>query len=283
MKHLPWPMICMVAVSAWTASAHADIEVRPKVEISRSDGKVAKATAFSFESGAYRVRVLATSSHKTTSMQINSGVSIQQAPELPLLKSLLRREALVVNGGFSGSSTQIPVGLLITDGMAAAGPNFATRPAVSGSTCPLLTTQRLQHAGLLCVDPENRISIGRIDQVKYEECRQAIQAGPLVVEHSKVAVCPAEDNERRYARTVVCTHEQRVHVLLTEPLTLHELAVSLTSAAGPLKGQCTQALNLSGDSSSGAIYSYPASRVRPNLEVGRGTFPLPSMFVVSRR
>lgn len=282
MKLLPWPVLCAAALMAGTATVRADIEVR-QLKIPRSDGKAASATAFGFESGAYRVRVLATSAHKTTGMPPNAGVSVQQSPQLPVVADLLRREALVVNGGFSGSSTHIPVGLLITEGMAAAGPSFATRPATAGSTCPLLASQRLRHAGLLCVDSDNRVSIGRIDQVKYEECRQAIQSGPLVVEDGKVAVCPAEANERRYDRTVVCVHEQRVEVLVTEPLTLHELALALTSSTGPVMGPCTQALNLSGDSSAGAIYSYPASKVRPHRVAGRGSFPLPSLLVVSRR
>jgi len=281
MKQFITHAMVMAALAVWTANVFADIDVR-KVQISRSNGTVATASAFGFESSQYRLRVLATSAHKTTDMPTNSGVSIRQAGQMPVVANLLLREALVVNGGFSGSSTQIPVGLLITDGMAAAGPNFASRPAVAGSTCPLLATQRLQHAGLLCVNPENRVSIGRIDQVKYEECRQAVQAGPLVVEDGKVAVCPAEANEPRYARTVICTHEQRVEVLVTDPLTLHELAVALTSPSGPVMGRCTQALNLSGDSSSGAIYSYRRSKARPIKEAGRGTFPLPSMLVVTR-
>ena len=203
----------------------------------------------------------------------------------PLVGKVILMHALLVNGGYSASPTNRPAGLLVSDGAVVSLPNYATKRADPNSSCSFRRQDRPRLPGVLCVARDGSVSITDLSATKPTECREAIQAGPLLVEKSGEAAVCSEDGAERSFRTAVCMRNRQMLVVVTHaPISLHGLATWLAAPAGPDGLGCERALNLSGDTSSGAVY-FPGgipSLTRP-VRVGQGTYPLPSLILVQSR
>ena len=272
--------LVLTSMLATAAPAKGDVE-RSVHRVARSGGEPATVVTYAFDANRVRVQVLlSTSLLDKAQRRRGSGVSVQAAAELPTVRRLMRHEMLLVNGGFSASTTDRPAGLLISDGNAVTVPNYAMRRADPDNACPALRTERLRLSALLCVGADHGLSVGPMDDDAISRCEQAIQAGPVLLDkNAKPAVCASKD-ERPYLRTAICQRDARVHlVIATDPMTLHDLARWL--AAPPAEGGlgCTAAINLSGDTSTGALYS-PGAGAKPRLD-GPGGFAQASFLLVT--
>jgi uncharacterized protein YigE (DUF2233 family) len=264
------------------ASAPGDIE-RSVHRVARSSGEPATVVTYAFDANRVRVQVLlATSLLDRAQQRRGSGVSVQAAAELPAVRKLMRHEMLLVNGGFSTSTTDRPAGLLISDGNAVTVPNYAMRRGDPDNACPALRTGRLRLSALLCVRADHSLSVGPMDDDAISRCEQAIQTGPVLLDKSGQPEVCASNDERAYLRTAICQRDARVHVVIaTDPMTLHDLARWL--AAPPAGGGlgCSAAINMSGDTSTGALYSAGAG-TKPRID-GPGGFAQASFLLVTPR
>jgi uncharacterized protein YigE (DUF2233 family) len=188
------------------------------------------------------------------------------------------RKALV-SGGFSSSRQEIPLGLLVIDGRTMSDLNRAKARPIAG--CEAFY-EELRFSGVLCQQASTGLwSIIRAQTYAPNMCRQALQAGPIVVRDGRNAVCANEPQQRQpYDRMIACvTPDQTLKFIHTGAVNLHPLAGWL---ADPNGGGCAMALNLAGDSSAGIAYF--DTRANPRLQFfGRGNFPLPSAFVLRWR
>ncbi|MFT3856812.1 MAG: phosphodiester glycosidase family protein [Aquabacterium sp.] len=170
---------------------------------------------------------------------------------------------IAVNGGFSSYAPSVPAGLLVS------------RDKVYSRTAAELT-------GVLCQLASNASwKIMRSADYRAGQCREALQAGPLVVEPGgRAGIGPKEATTRlANLRTVVClTPDARMKIILTQqPTHLYPLAQWLARSERQGGAGCDAALNLSGDTSSGiAIKGTP----REGLSFrGPGSYPLPSALI----
>jgi hypothetical protein len=276
----------------WAAALLAGLHAQPAAaaEITRSEMRAARAgdtparvIVYAFEAARMRVQVLPSTALRGRDRRRGAGISVSAAAEQPALRKLMRNELLLINGGFSGSSTDRPAGLLIADGRAVTLPNYAMQRADPGNACAALRKDRLRLSALLCVRADRTLSIGPMNEDALARCSQALQAGPVLLDgDGKPEVCRT-DNERAYVRTVLCRRDKTVFVVLTlQPMTLHDLAVWL--AAPPARNGlgCRSAINLSGDTSSGALYTRGAARPAPLID-GPASFPQASFVLVTPR
>jgi uncharacterized protein YigE (DUF2233 family) len=187
----------------------------------------------------------------------------------------------IVSGGFSSSRLEIPLGLLVVDGRTVSDLNRAKARPIAG--CEQFY-EELRFSGLLCQEAATgRWSILRAQGYAPNMCRQALQAGPIVVRDGRNAVCANEPQQRQpYDRMIACvTAGHTLKFIHSGAVNLHPLAEWL-AAPEPNGGGCAMALNLAGDSSAGIAY-YDA-RANPRLQhFGSGSFPLPSAFVIRWR
>jgi len=96
-------------------------------------------------------------------------------------------------------------------------------------------------------------------------------------------ICKGSTDDRPYRRTAVCSSGEDFALIVTEqPVLLYDLAEWL--AAPKEKGglACNSALNLSGDSSSGALYRSGGASAAWR-KFGDGTFPLATLIVIGQR
>jgi hypothetical protein len=272
----------LMLTSVPAAAAPGDIE-RSVHRVARSGGEPAAVVTYAFDANRMRVQVLlATSLLDRAQQRRGSGVSVQAAAELPAVRKLMRHEMLLVNGGFSTSTTDRPAGLLISDGNAVTVPNYAMRRADPDNACPALRSERLRLSALLCVRADHSLSVGPMDDDAISRCEQAIQTGPVLLDKSGQPEVCASNGERAYLRTALCQRDARVHVVIaTDPMTLHDLARWL--AAPPAEGGlgCSAAINMSGDTSTGALYSAGAGS-KPRID-GPGGFAQASFLLVTPR
>jgi uncharacterized protein YigE (DUF2233 family) len=271
-----------VAVVAWVQPANAEYLRREAVDIPTSDGVAVAAEVFTADTRESRIKVL-TSRSVSRGSTSDHGVSVREAANSTQVGSYTIRHALLLNGGFSSNPTSRPAGLLISDGDVVSLANVSVRLADTASACPYARTERLRLSGALCVAPNGRASIRPVDAMDGRECRQALQAGPILVEQSEqVAVCPASPDSQRALRTAICTRGHDVVVVLTtKPITLYDLAVWMAAPPKQRGLGCEAALNLSGDTSSGAVY-FPGgiASLTGRVAVGPGSYPLPSLILI---
>lgn len=181
-------------------------------------------------------------------------------------------EWLAVNAGFSSYAVDIPLGLLVSGGRVYSN---IQREKNEGAS-----------SGILCQHGvDGQLDIVMTTDYRPNMCWQAIQAGPVLIEpDGRVAIAPEEPMRRPpYRRTVIClVDETKVKIVLTEQGTnLWPLAMWLAKpeAAGGLG--CREAMNLSGDASSGiAIKSSGQQDVR---FFGEGSFPIPTALIFEVR
>ena len=281
------PMIAALACG-FTAAAQAGEIRRTEHSVPRSAGAPASAVEYEFDSRRMRLRVLPTVALKPNANSAStSGISVREAATLPSVRALMRSEMLLVNGGFSSSSTQRSAGLLISDGRAVSLPEFGVRRGDPANACAALRAERLRLSALLCVDAAGSVQVGPMSNADLDRCQQALQAGPLLLrKDGKADMCPAPAAEREYLRTVLCTRDTLVKVIVVlQPVSLYDLAQWLAkppSAQGP---GCTAAMNLSGDTSTGAVYSAGGkqSAARGPDFAAAGSFPQASLLLISPR
>nr|WP_297387883.1 phosphodiester glycosidase family protein [uncultured Roseateles sp.] len=243
---------------------------------------------YEFDTTDTTLEVVSTGALKTTEMRPNEGVSVRNALQLPAVSGWAQREMLLVSGGKSGSSSDRPDGLLVSGGRIASWSNLQRLPADAKSRCALRQTSRLRLSGLVCVDAANRVSIGKLtdETASYENCRQAIQSGPLLVEGGKASVCERDAGEGAAMYSVVCMREgTRMAIAVTlSPVPIDDLAAWL-AGAGPAGAGCVTAMVLSSGNASGALYSAPQSYQldgRRPRHAGPGSVPVASYVVVRR-
>jgi uncharacterized protein YigE (DUF2233 family) len=201
------------------------------------------------------------------------------------LESTMPRRSswVLVNGGFSSSREDIPVGLLVVDGKV-----YSRLSSAKGSSTPLFGTSAFstyRWSGILCQDRKG----GKWDIVPAanyvnRQCYQALQAGPVLVEPGgKIGIAATEPQRSKpYSRTAVCLSDGLLRfVVVKDPTHLYPLArwLSASERSGGLG--CRVALNLSGESSSGMVQRTPSRQGLVYL--GDGTFPIPSALIIEER
>lgn len=251
-----------------------------------------------FSTGGRRVQTLVvTIDPKTTLMRIVSVPFELQRAQQPMEASLRtfaqvlatdpryrRKEWIAVNGGFSSYRVDVPLGLLVVDGKVYSTLSKERAKPGTNSTAPAFA--QLRWSGVLCELKEAKTwDIISATQYRPDQCRQALQAGPVpVAPNGVVAIASNEPrNLASYARSLVClTNDSKIRfILVAEKTHLLPLAqwMSKPAAAGGLG--CRSALNLSGDTSAGmAIRSRPTG---PLKFFGEGSFPIPSAIVIQRK
>ena len=269
----------LVAVAAGGARA-ADIK-SSEGSIPRKTGAPARAHIFEFDPAAADIEIFATRTIKGDHEDADVGLSVRKSADYPYVARRVTNRSLLFNGGFSGAKTDRPVGLLVSNGKVASLPSYVTRNADPRSTCSFRNVDRYRLSGLFCVGADHSVQIGKIDQLPLEKCRQAVQAGPMLVESpSNVAVCADDGEDKPYARTAVCVSGSRVKVVLAlDPVLLFDLATWMADKRSGLG--CESAVNLCGDTSSGAV-CYPGGirSLTDVMRVGGGKFPQATLILV---
>jgi len=194
-------------------------------------------------------------------------------------------ELLIVNGGFSGSRTNVPVGLLISSGRMASTLDQQLRRGNPDDRCAARRVDRLRYSAVLCAAPGKLRILAASREINLESCRDALQSAPILVEDGKPAICPDEADGPAYLRTALCQADDTMHLVVTAaPIHLFHLAEWLATPATNGGLGCRQAMNLSGDTSSGAVLLTARGSPNPQrLNLGPGNFPLPSLIVVQPR
>jgi uncharacterized protein YigE (DUF2233 family) len=287
MRRRPFRIACAIAagvILAWTTPSLADPVVEEKATIPVPGQAPVAAHVFTVAPEKARIRVL-TSGDLKNGTETGRGVSVREAAETALVGRVVLAKALLVNGGYSESPTSRPAGLLVSDGAVVSLPNHAIRRADPHNSCPLRHVDRHRLPGVLCIARDGAVSIVDLATGNPMECREAIQAGPMLVEKAGEAAICTDNTADQYARTAVCKRGQQMLVVVTQaPISLYALASWLSAPAGPQGLGCERAINLSGDTSSGAVY-YPgglSSKAR-SLRAGSGTYPLASLILVQSR
>lgn len=170
----------------------------------------------------------------------NSSIMIidegDNTPRYGNLNSALQKNFCVagVNGGFyADDAHNSPMGLLISN----------------GTLISPLSHQGFTAAGVLyVVAGELKLERRQHLSTDLNKMQQAVQSGPFLVENRKVV--PGLNNRARDKRTFVATDGQGNWIIgISSALTLHELAVWLSTSPRSLGIEIKYALNLDGGSS----------------------------------
>jgi hypothetical protein len=290
MKRLAVPLLSLALAAP---AAAEQLEVLHKHRLVHAPGVTA--SVFSAPVRDARLKVVAVAQLPVAESERMIRVTVRDAANMASAKAgAIQRvrgaSQVLVNGGFSGSQPDRPVGLLISGGRTVSIPNYERLPAQADSKCPFLKEARYRFSGLVCARADGALEVGLFGEKAIAGCAEALQAGPVLVEEGKgVALCEPERGEVIAMRTAVCkarvNGRELLRVVVTEqPLSLHKLAQSL--AESPDKGGlgCFTAVNLSGADSSAAAYFAPGQHSRgASRIVGEGTFPQASLLSISAR
>lgn len=274
----------LLVVIGWAmlgGGAHAQV-------VQHRDAATLPVELFEFPGNRVKVWVEATGSLKTTDMRPDEGVSIQDAlKQLPAIADLGRRELLLVSGGRAGSRTDLPDGLLKSNGRLSSSTNLTKLRGSPAEDCALRRADRYRLSGLLCVRKDSgAVSIGKVtaDIAGLAACEHAIQSGPLLVEEGKPAVCDRDPSEVRSTYSVFCTRADGTLAVAVarKPVAIDELAKWLAEPR-PAGADCQSAMALNVGKASGAVYTGPKSFqvvARKPRYSGPGTVPVPSFVVI---
>jgi uncharacterized protein YigE (DUF2233 family) len=190
------------------------------------------------------------------------------------------RYRVLLSGGFSSYRLDVPLGLLVVDGTVKSRLNESVGKA-DPDCGDQLNTPTFRWPGVFCERTQTR-EWSIIPAAEYESgtCRQAVQAGPLLVEPGgKVGICSTEPKRRPvpYRRSAVCIDRTGgLNLVFTEATHLFPLATWLARAdQGGLN--CEVALNLAGDSSAGLLFEGP----KEQKAVGDGSPVVSALLVKS--
>ncbi|MFZ5550861.1 MAG: hypothetical protein ACOZJX_19340 [Pseudomonadota bacterium] len=189
-------------------------------------------------------------------------------------------ERVLMGGGFSGYRSDVPVGLLVSGGRVLS-PIDSSPPRVAPPPgCSVAESSSFRFSGLLCVRADTGAwGIVRTGDYRPGMCREAVQAGPLLVEPGgEVGICARSGAPAgpAYARLAACVGPNRaLHFALTSPTRLFALSDWL--ARGPLK--CDVALNLSGAEQAGWV-DLPSPRFPLAKGEGGTHLPLASALLI---
>ena len=274
-------------------SAQAEAFEVSDLRISAAGSQPVAATVFSADESSLQVKVLsATQLRKPTGYDSAVNVSVRDlARRGTSLRSVISRpprsDLLLLNGGFSGSQADRPVGLLVVGGKTLSIPSYSRIPGERSGNCPHVRNERYRLSGLFCVRDGGQILVTSFSDGTFASCREAIQAGPVLIEQRQVAVCPKPVGSDLAARTAVCTDRAPdgrslvKFVVTRDPISLHDLASWMQKP--PERGGlgCDSAINLSGDDSSGAAFFQRNSKnLAADLVVGEGSYPQASFLAV---
>jgi len=289
-RALLWLAAC--CLSGLCIAEEIDIDRSAKIPVS---GGTVAATIFKMD--ATRVRVAVWPGFRVAALAgiMSKAISVQEAVNKLVLLKISANEILLVNGGFSTSEPDHPSGLLVSGGKVLSIPSYAKVLGNPASSCPVLQTERYRLSGLLCVRRDGTLTVGAFDENTWNACYEALQVEPVLVgPKGSVAVCPSGEGEDKYYRTAVCTSKEvgpnmQLKVVVTnDPISLFELATWMTKRVSAGGLGCEDAINFSGDTSTGAAYQPPpitgSLLHRPISDsFGAGTYPLASFLVIEGR
>lgn len=289
-RFVRWLARCLVGACMGGAVVTAPvlagpIDVHEDASFTARGGNTVRVVVFRFPVAAVRLQVLPTLGLLPQGPYQRAGLSVEDAVKVEALGKLSSGDMLITNGGFSGAKVDRPLGLVISGGNAISLPDYSMQRGDPSSACPALRQDRPRRSGVLCVDKNRQIRVQHLDAVDFESCTDAVQAGPLLVEApGRNGICESTSgSERAYLRTAVCTREDDVVLVVTrDPVGLFDLAQWLTDPVRAGGMACHAALNLSGDSSSGALLRQGNARA-PWRKFGDGSFPLPNLIVITER
>lgn len=176
-------------------------------------------------------------------------------PRYGSLEAAMRSHRCIagINGGYFGAdAARTPIGLLCHEG-------FSISPPAYGS---------FTVAGIVYDTGKSiRMERSRSISVPVRNMREAIQGGPFLVEQG--VPVPGLEKNRRAMRTFIATNGAgHWCIAITSPLSLHELAVWLSSAKALGDFRVASALNLDGGSSC-SFWDGPAGINRPGFKAVR--------------
>ena len=246
-------------------------------------GQLIKPTVLDVDTRKYRLRVVSVPFEAHASPG-SSELSLRDlANVLSKQQKYRSRDWLLVNGGFSSYDVDVPLGLLVTEGRVYSTVTLEkNKESREGDS----EFSQLRWGGILCQrNSDGPWEIMPATRYRPKTCWQAIQAGPVLVEpESKVGIAANEPALKSpFKRTVICLpKEPTIKVVLTEqPTSLLALARWLARPKSEGGLGCRAAINLSGDTSSGAaIFSSRTKRIE---FIGDGAFPIPSALIVEGR
>ncbi|KAI1698408.1 hypothetical protein Ddc_19132 [Ditylenchus destructor] len=218
----------------------------------------------------------------------------ERTPRPPRCRGTVEPGAAAGHGGRSGSSTDRPNGLLKSEGRLASWLNMQSIPGDPASSCPLRKVARPLLSGLLCVEQSGKASVRKIvDRTppSVDACTSALQAGPMVVEQARAAVCDRDATAENANYSVICSlDESRLAVVVTrKPIALDDLAVWLAKPKTPDGtggAGCRDAMVLNAGGAAGTMHarsqSYQLDGRKPTFS-GPGSWPVASFLFVTPR
>jgi hypothetical protein len=281
--------LCWFVLPSWAGS----IEVQRDVPILKTG---AKATVFSLAGKDAKVEALSVLQLRRAQPGASEEVSVRDLlsdvnrlpPEmLPKPSS----DFLLVNGGFSSEPTSRPAGLLITGGRTLSTPSYSRVKGLPQSSCEYTRSDRFRLSALLCVPKDGSADIRNFNGESFKGCHHALQAGPLLIEESKSAICRPSSSSETSIRTSLCitgdaAMDGSFKVVVTQtPIALYDLATWMQAAVDQGGLGCKVAMNLGGENSSAAaLFKRGRSQLAgPSFVIGDGTYPQASFITISTR
>ena len=183
----------LAATAAW--GAPGPVQVEPSVVLRAEAVRVA-ASVFTFSSRDTQLRVVAATRLQKPGPDRDTRLSVRDLSNLDaaLLSPLLRKRhepILISNGGFSSTQPDRPVGLLVSEGRTVSIPNFQRLPPEPRNGCEFRTVERFRFSALVCVDANGRVDIGAFSEARAAQCKEALQAAPVLGEQGRALICPS--------------------------------------------------------------------------------------------
>ncbi len=267
---LALPGVAALSTLAWAGSLDIDRSQR----FEDGTGKPVVVTVVSAHPNRVNFRALYPPEH--VNQDSGSRTSLVALAAAKPFSGLRRSPRFIVSVSPNGFRSDVPIGLLISDGIVKSLVDGSPPRDVGAATCSIAAAAQYRYSGILCgsdMAPSWRI----VDVGEYQPrmCRNAVQSGPMLVDPSgTIGVCPLPRlDSRPVSRLAVCLDAANVmHFVYTAPVDLFSLATWLKE--GRLK--CKVALGLSGDQQAGIAELATTSRPFGSRHVGASDFPLAS-------
>jgi uncharacterized protein YigE (DUF2233 family) len=244
------------------------------------DGKPVAVEVVSSISSERRLRVL----HAAAVVgNRDIATSIKGLSTTPKMAEIHHQQRILLSAGYSSYRTDVPVGLLVSNGKVHSLIDFSPSRTNARSQCDAAAEAKYLFSGILCVPVAARgWQIVPTGQYQEGQCKEAVQSGPLLVElGGKPGICesPHGEVEEVHARMAACIdHDDKLHLVRTDPTTLYSFSQWLLH--GRLK--CTVALNLSGAGQAGWVRLPTVRKPMPKFYGGVDT-PLASALFLEPR